>query len=378
MWMGAAVDVAAYTAALLADRREIRIAVDVLDAEETPRGSLTSPESRLVSGAINVDAAASPTRTCDLTLVDPQRTLRFEPANPAEGALYADSMISVTYGLRLADRSWVDVPVFRGPITKFARTGPDVTLAAAGKESLMLAPATAYKPPHQVDQHTETVEAIDRLARFFGERRLDLARISPPHHTTDKMSVAPKAEPWPVLQRLAHEATRQLYYTGAGVLRLRELPTKPVFTFGEDLITSEPALEWDMSDVRNLVSVSGDKGKPQVARPPATHPLSPDALGRNGTPRYLAEWLDAGKQGPGDRQRMADKGLELRLRETLTVSFSAVPVPHLEEGDPVRIEWGDLVADFPMSKFTIPLTTDAMSVGTMSKVRVSGRRVPTR
>ena len=59
---------------------------------------------------------------------------------------------------------------------------------------------------------------------------------------------------------------------------------------------------------------------------------------------------------------MANEGLE--------ASFESLPVPDLEENDPVSLEVSGYVFAFPLHSFTIPLTHDStMSVGGLLQVR---------
>src|SRR6185295_10854182 len=163
----------------LTDSHQIRVDVRIHDANEKEISSLTAPESRIVSGAVQVDATASITRSLSLEMVDPNRTLKFEANSPARGALFADRFISARYQVRVeALEAWVTIPVFWGPVSSYERAGSAVSIEAQGKESLMLEPHFAHQG-YTIQAGTRLDDAIRRVADKCGERRYDLPDL--PH-----------------------------------------------------------------------------------------------------------------------------------------------------------------------------------------------------
>ena len=109
----------AYRAALVTSHR-IRTKVLVLDANEAPVKGLVP---QVLSGAVTVEASAAVSRSLSMTLLDPNHKLTFDSASPADGALYADNFVQVTYGVETS-LGWVDVPVFTGPVTGYSLLPP--------------------------------------------------------------------------------------------------------------------------------------------------------------------------------------------------------------------------------------------------------------
>jgi hypothetical protein len=172
---------------------------------------------------------------------------------------------------------------------------------------------------------------------------------------------------------------RQLFYDGAGRVRLRRFPDDPTYTFhdgdGGNVLT-RPGVTYDLSNVRNTVEVTG--GVPRgakrrvqaVALPQRSHPLSPWSLARNGEPRFMAirERNDNIKRKVAAKNR-ANKILRDRLRAAVSVDFEALVVPHLEEFDVATLDTEDHTVEFVLTRFGIPLTADrAMPVGVNRRI----------
>ena len=112
----------------------IRVRVNVLDMDQNLLGSSTG---RILSGQVDVDASAPVTRSAGLTILDSDHLLNLDSSATFGGSLYLDRMVSITYGVQSAEwPTWVDVPIFTGPIVDMSRNGDVVTLAAESKESL--------------------------------------------------------------------------------------------------------------------------------------------------------------------------------------------------------------------------------------------------
>src|SRR4030095_7109647 len=58
-------------------------------------------------------------------------------------------------------------------------------------------------------------------------------------------------------------------------------------------------------------------------------------------------------------QKIADRQLANRLKATVEASFDALPIPHLEEGDPCGVYVDGTHLEFVLKQFTIPLAADA-------------------
>lgn len=369
---------AAYGALLQRTQRVVASRATVLDRDEQPIGA-TLP---ILSGQVTVDATAGVTRTCELVAVDADRKLGFDAGSPAAGALYADRFVQVDYAI--ADGAGVLhwMGIFRGPIIRFERSHPEISISAQGKESLGVAPnLPKFKGAAlQMVQASRTDDAITALAQAMGERQISVPQI--PKRIGRTISIGRNKEPWPVLRKIAADAGFQAFYDGDGWLRVRRRPPRIVWSFGDELL-SWPQVTYDLGDdFRNIVRVtgrarSGRNGAPPsfVAEPPPGDPLSPRSLSRNGVPRYVAEYLEVEATDSATCKRIAQSMLADRMRQSVSVSFDCLTVPGLEEGDPAQVllPGEETPLAFTAQQFGIGLGTDQMSIGTTKRVRQSRR-----
>jgi hypothetical protein len=294
-------------------------------------------------------------------------------------------MVALDYGVFVTalDR-WIDVPVFRGPITGMARDGDSIALTCLGKEHL--AQGNAWRTL-TLRKNMDMVAAIRTILEDrAGER--SFAFPARGGKLPDQLSLGRMTKPWKVAQDLAKALNRQMFYDGAGVLQLRRPPAINVWTFADGdggSVLSPPSVTYDLSTVSNAVWVKGKKpkGKPQVtatAVAPRSHPLSPWRLGREGVPRYLvAEVENDNIRSVAEARRKANSQLTSLLREGVEVNFDALPVPHLDPWDPVRLATADASLSFTLVKASIPLVhSGVMSVGTNRRVTPDPTRIRTR
>lgn len=369
--------------AALRGTHTIRIVVDVLDRNEKYESSLTFPGSMVLSGQVDVDGDAAITRSCQITALDPNRELQFDSAKIADGAVYGDSMLRVAYGVWVPELAqWVDCPVFHGPLTRFDRNGSEITLEAQGKESLLLAPhfsVNAYTIKAGTWRHAAIREILERK----GEARFRLQTVN--KKLARSISVVPNSEPWLAIVggqgfgKGIKGAANQVYYDGAGVLVARRAVVASVWTLSPDLLLSEPKSAFDMGAVRNWIRVTGAPPKGAKKAPQATvqlvaaDPLSPQSLGRNGKPRYLAEFVeDDHVTSLREAAQTGERLLARHRKQAVTVAIDTLPVPFLEAGDVLRLSDG---LEFILNKFTIPLVeSESMSIGFVKRVSVAGSR----
>jgi hypothetical protein len=375
----------AFEASLL-DSHRIRIGLSIHDQDER---EIDTIRGKLLSGSVQVDAAGEVTRSLALELLDEERSMRFEPNSPADGALYVDRFIGVTYGVEVvALERWVDVPVFFGPLTKVDRRGPIVRVEAQGKERLLLAPHYATQG-YSVRKRTRVDDAIRQVAGKAGEEKFALPDMGV--RLRRARGVGPESEPWKVIKGgevtakgktlpglIDSAASSNLvpFYDGRGYLTARRRDAPTVFTFKGDALLDEPTVEYDVSAFRNTVIVrGGKKGKKGRAGGraslPGAHPLSPRSLARHGDPRYLTEFVEAdGLKTDQKCRRRAEELLAKLSTEGVKASFNCLPVPHLEENDEVTLRTPEASVTFSVREMTIPLTAStSMSVGTTKPIR---------
>lgn len=366
----------------LADPHSIRIDVAVLtlDGDEISR---ISP--LVIDGQVDVDADADVTRTLTVTFADPSHSLQIDSDSPDDGALYADRMLRVIYSVlvpALSDR--VDVDVFTGPIVAIERDGPTVQVTGHGKEELALGwiwrPLTIKKGARK----TDAIRTI--LSTRAGETRFDVPDLAP--RIPKAVALGRAAQAWPRCRAIARSMNRQLFYDGAGVCHLRIRPRRPVAVFrsGDPRranVLSPVTWSHDFTQVMNTVWFKGGKPKGQkkaveyAAVAPKGHPLSPIRLGRtNGDgdliPRYLVhEASNDHVRSKAEAKRRAQALLDDLLLEVLDVQFTAIPFPHLDPLDVVRVETDDFAANVRVRKFSLPLGLSqgqGMTVGYIDRV----------
>lgn len=359
-----------------------RIDVDVLTLDGEV---LSKIDPVLLGGQVNVDLDAEVTRSASLQFLDPRHALNFDTDSPDDGALYADRMIRVRYGIHVEELGrWVWCPVFVGPVTKLSRAGDVVQVEAQGKEALVRG---AIWRPLTLKKGAKVTDAIRTLMRDRGgETRFDFPDLSqrlPKARSLDRL-----VEIWATARSLARGVNRQLFYDGAGRLVLRAFPGSVVYTFtsgtGGDVL-SGLNVSYELGDVKNVVEVKGQppKGKKErvrgVAVAPGAHPLNPARLGRKDAPRYLVESVeDSSIRTDKAARERAEAILEDRLREVVEVTFDSLPIPHLDPGDLVRVKTDELAVTFRVRQFSIPLSSDGapvMPVGYLKKTTPNRRRI---
>jgi hypothetical protein len=346
-----------------------RIDVEVLTLNGDVLSQLTPV---LIDGQVNCDMDAEVTRSATLTFLDPRHALNFDTDSPDEGALYADRMIRIRYGVYVEKLSrYVFVPVFTGPITGLSREGVTVTVEAQGKESLLR--GTLWEPL-TLRKGLQVTAALRALIRDRGgERSLSIPgifnRYGNPPTLPKTRSLDRFTEIWPVAMSLAKGLDRQLFYTGDGVATLRPWPETVAYTFttgdGGDVL-SELSVKYQLEEMKNVVIVRGQPptGKKEIV------------FGRD----LVEQVEDQSIRTDAAAKEQAARLLEKHLREVVEVEFDAMPIPHLDVGDVVRVQTPSFTTKFRVRKFAIPLAPTGappMTVGYLRRltpVKRSDRR----
>lgn len=370
-----AADLRAYNRALYAPVIERRIEVRVMNLEGHVLRSLTP---KVLDGQVIIDVTQTPTRILNLTFLDPSRSLAFEPDSPAEAPLHRSRMVQIIDSRRVPELDeWIDCAVFTGPMWNFERNGAEVTITAHGKERQALGNKWITKGFAKKSKKTTMIRTLLQLT---GEAWLSIPDLR--YTLPNRISVHRMDVPWNKVKRVARSMNRHLFYDGRGWARLRPYPTRPVFTFHKTLL-AEPEVRRDVEGLVNLVWVVGGKPKGQkrrvqaTARLPHRHPLSPESLGRNGSPLYLVEKVvNPHIKTIAEAKRRAIRIRDDRARITTEFSFDSLPVPHLDEQDMVAVQSDDGRLLVRMRQWTIPLGPDPqpMTVGTLRRTTRARRR----
>lgn len=366
----------------LASSHTLVTTAHVLDLSED---TISNVSQLVLDGQVNVDADADVTRSMSMTLLDRTHALNFDSDSPDDGTLYLDRMLKVEQSFLVPTVGRVDVPIFTGPVVKFDRDGDEVSVECHGKEALAL--TESWRPLH-LSRGTRKTEAIKTiLGERAGEERFAFPELRS-QRLQDPVNLGRLHKPWLAAQDIAESMNRQLFYDGDGVCRMRERPATSAFTFSTEgdrpNITGNVQITKDGTRLRNVVWVKGGKrtGKrtgsaTYAAIAPRNHPLSPWALGRNGTPRYFVEVVENDSiRTDADARRLAERVLRNRLLDVTEVTADTLPVPHLDPLDVVRFEVGDYAANIVLRKFTLPITVGGdMSVGTIRRRSVNRKRI---
>lgn len=375
--------------------------VDVLQLDHTPIKSLTDVAGQMLDGQINIQRDQPVTRSATFTFADPDHSLHLDADSPWQGAYFSDRMIRVRHQVTVPGLGRVTATPFVGPITKVSRDGETLSVECQDKACLALTGTSVVK----VSKGMNGVDAIRRImAQACGETKFRLPsgktglanrNIHKPYAT----GWHDDAAPWVVCQRIAGQLNAQLFYSCDGYLTLRPWPSQPSVTVTGANITTSPQVDFDSSQVINMVRVLGTlappkakktkkDAKPQLERPPtklsavavagANHPLAPSRLGRNGVPRYIPKVIeDETYKSLAQARALATQTLQDGLKLTTGVSFDMVPLFHLDVGDVIVAKTDAGTVTVRLQEASIPLSvTGEMSVGTQRRVmRASSTRI---
>lgn len=357
--------------ARLQSPHDFDIDVDILTMAEK---HVVSVGPRLLDGQVNIQRDATVKRTATFSFFDPDNELGFDSDSVFTGAMFADRMVRATHSLEVPGVGVVKAVPFVGPVVKVTRDGDVLNVEAQDKTLL----AIEGCPPMTRSKGHNAVDAIrDIMSERTGEARFRFPTGGPVNRRrlgrSYSVGWSAEASPWVVCSKIARSIGMQLVYACDGALLLREQPKSVAFDFADGgALTGAPQTDYDLTSLRNYVRVTGEKKKtnPAEAQPPAAHALSPKNLGRNGVRRYLPLIVDdSGIKKQRVAQQRANDELAATLPLSITASFPAVPVFHLDYGDQVKVtsQYGDAVVPFYEASIPLGVGGDA-SIGTQRRV----------
>jgi hypothetical protein len=362
----------------LCAHHSVKITMSILTLGHAYVGDLSA---QLMDGQVTIDGDADVTRSLTCQLMDPDRVLQLDSTSPNDGALFFDRMIQVTYSVKSALLPrWVDVPIFTGPITKMSRTDEIINLEAMGKEKLVTPPTVAYYSKTWAKGLKRTAIATAIMHDYGGETKFTIPDW--PNVVTTPVTMTSESNMWALVQKMiGGRVTRHCFYDGRGILVARDMPKSSSYTFTSGNggnITSRPIVDYDGDNVINAVRVKGGDPKGKAKAPvvtilaPATHPLSPKALGRNGKSRVILEVVDDDTvKTAAAAKQLAQTHLDTVLKQSVDVKFDALVVPHLEPEDLYTLNTPEFSIQARARQFSIPLRSANMSVGTAKRVSVN-------
>lgn len=371
---------------LLQAPHDFTIDIDVLDLDEKHVGSVKAIRSNrdgmgFLDGQVNLQRDGLVKRTATFTFYDPDSALHLDNESVFAGAVFADRMIRVRHTVVVPGVGEVTATPFIGPVIKPSREGDILTVECQDKTRF----AVEGRPHKTVKKGRLAVEAIEEIMRdCTGETRFRL----PKNHKarlSRSYSVGWKAEasPWKVCQKIAAQINMQLIYACDGALLLRPKPRHAVLELSDDgALTGSPRSDYDVTQIRNIVRVTGEQNKKKhinigaVARAKPKHPHSPESLKRNGVLGFLPELIDDSSiRKHAKAQQRANDVLEDRLPMGVTASFPGVPFFHLDYADPIlaHTEWGSVRIPFIEGSIPVGLSGDA-EYGAQRRVSKPRRR----
>jgi hypothetical protein len=360
-------------------RREIQVIITDLDGNVFSH-STAGLANRVLTGEVNFDVKRIPTRILDLTILDPSRSVRWEPTGPGEASMARSRMIQVVDSRYVSEIGrWVDVEVFTGPIQPSStRLGAELRIVAHGLEVQAMG---ALWKRRVFRKKTKKTRVVKELLREAGESHLGGIPDMP--RTTARRIVVGHLDPvWPVCKRVAASMNRVLFYNGRGRPIMRRRNSRTVFEFNERHLLSEVEIGKEKKQGaggvgHNTFEVIGKNPKGPKKAPravvtlPPKHQDSPRSLKRNGQKLYLprSEEREHAKT-KAECRAIAKRWRNKAMKVTTSYQFEALPIPHLEEYDAVRVKTRSGKITVEMEQWVLPLSADAapMRVGS-DKVR---------
>ena len=185
--------------ATLRDSHRIRIGVNVLDRNEKVIRALEAPASKIIAGAVTVDARADVTRSLDLTLLDENRALGFDSGlagddRPLRRQLRRRRRGVFVPGARPLDRR----PGLLGIVTDFERDrATSSSVEGMGKEALGLDPHFVTQG-YTIRKGRRVDDAIRDVMDRLGETRYSLPDVAA--RLPRARAVEPEDEAWNVVK----------------------------------------------------------------------------------------------------------------------------------------------------------------------------------
>lgn len=350
-----------------------RIKVRVLDLNHKRIATIYD----IIDGQITLKVSRGVSRVLTLTVLDPTRSIGWEPDSPSSLPKHLRRMVQVFYEVAVPDYGWVSCPVGVFVVDEVDRDGAEVSIVGSSKEALAMG---SFGRAHTWKKGRKVVEVIEEILNLAGEKssRIHLPNINAT--LAHDLTVSRTDKPWVQARKLAHDHDFVLFYNGRGHVVMRREPTAPTLTVGRDWLTDGLRIDRPKLVLFNRWVVLGKKPKGNKQRLsadvwlPATNPFSGFALGRDVDGERVPRWLLDEVDRPGAdtkakclaiAQRLRDKAIRFQAE----VSFDCLPFPNVEEWDLVKARDPLAgVAVVQVKEATIPLAAGSQTIGAISRI----------
>lgn len=353
----------------LTSSHTLSMLIQVTDLEHNV---ISNVSNRLIDGQVTVDNdGQEATRELSISLFDPNVDLGFDTSDVVDGVWFFDRMLAVHAEVFVPELGVVvSCPIFTGPIRKFNRLGPTVTMRCLGKDVF----ARQSWPRLTIRAGTKRIAAIKQILRSLGETKFRFEvsdSATSPIFARDKIiDRSMSMTPWAYCRLLAAGIGCRLFYAGDGyaVLRLKD-PDTAVFTFRDGdggSILERPETDGDYSRIANVVRAEGvSDGTTSIpfyeAVVPSTSALSPTKLVRGGRPFYMGVVVQRDSiDTNAEAKTVAQAELKDRQRAAYATAYDAMPIWPLEEDDTVNVSVGSVQSIAPLTKFTLGFKPSAV------------------
>lgn len=336
-----ATDFAIYQTGLLRPHMR-RVTVDILRVRD--HRYVDTIVSRVTSGTVTADLKGEPSgRICELTAVDPGRSLRFDP-DSAGTPIHRSHELQVTDWRLIPDLGWVPCDVHVGPMIDYDRSEGEVRIVAHGRDVLARGARWAAKT---WPKKTRKTVIIRGLLSGTGATYLvipNLPRTTPERTTVDKYDIS-----WQRAEKMASSMDKQLLADNRGRYVMRSWPTRPCIHFGATTPGRPGALlkspAWNPNEGGpNTFIVLGKKTKGKnriraVESLPPNHDMSPHELRQEGVPfRRIRKTENAHIKTEKEAHQKARRQRDAELKTAVEISAEVMPIPNLWEGDMASLD----------------------------------------
>ena len=346
-----------------------RIRVRVLDLDHNRIASIDD----VIDGQVTIDVENREcTRVANLTILDPSRSIGWEPDSPASLPIHLRRMVQIFDERAVPLFGWVSCPVFCGPVVDFDRDGAEVAVVAEGKEWLL----GDFGRTYSWAKGRKVVDVIREMLEIGGEKpsRIHLPNLRATLPKEVNVTVDDKVLAHS--RKLAHSVDRELFPDARGHWQMRRQPTRSSITLDRNWLTAAVRFDRPKLEVKNRWIILGAKpkgDKPRVRGDvslPKNHALSAYTLRRNGKWR----WEIHKAERPHVKTNAMARRIAMRLRDdrirmAADVTIDCLPLPNVEEWDLVTAK--DPLTGTAVTRVrqaTIPLVSGVQTIGAVRRV----------